>query len=272
MSKNYLDYNGLETYDGLMKNWVNAKKMELTQDEYDALTEEEKNNGTVYMITDGASGVGVDSYDELTDRPSINNVTLTGNKTAANLGLVADNDSRLTDSRPASDVYAWAKESAKPTYTANEVGAIASTAKGASNGVAELDSNGLVPSSQLPSYVDDVIEAYYNTSNDTFYTESTYEHAITPESDKIYIDLTTNKTYRWGGSTYVTIGSDLAIGETSTTAYRGDRGKELYDAFGGKSAVSAIDTSADIPTSNAVKTYVDDAIQTNITSVLNTGF
>ena len=61
-------------------------------------------------------------------------------------------------SMPASDVYAWAKAATKPSYTASEVGAIPSTDKGANNGVASLDSSGKVPSSQLPSYVDDVVE------------------------------------------------------------------------------------------------------------------
>lgn len=89
---------------------------------------------------------------------------------------------------------------------------------GSSGGVAELDSNGKVPSSQLPSFVDDVIE-YVDAS----------AFPGTGESGKIYTDLSTNKTYRWGGSAYVAIGSDLALGETSSTAFRGDRGKIAYD-------------------------------------------
>ena len=101
------------------------------------------------------------------------------------------------------------------------------TSKGTANGIAELDSNGKVPSAQLPSYVDDVIEGYYNDG--TFYEDSEYATAITPETGKIYIDLASNKTYRWSGSTYVAISSDIALGETSSTAYRGDRGKEAYD-------------------------------------------
>ena len=67
---------------------------------------------------------------------------------------------------PASDVSSWAKASSKPSYTASEVGAIATSAKGAASGVASLDSNGKVPSSQLPSYVDDVLE-YSSKSNFT---------------------------------------------------------------------------------------------------------
>ena len=77
------------------------------------------------------------------------------------------------------------------------------TQKGSANGVASLDGNGKVPSSQLPSYVDDVVEGYYY--NGQFYTDSAHTQLITPETGKIYVDLNTNKTYRWGGTTYVEI-------------------------------------------------------------------
>ena len=90
--------------------------------------------------------------------------------------------------------------------------------KGTANGVAELDANGTVPSAQLPSFVDDVLE--YNDFASL---------PATGETGKIYITLDDNKTYRWGGSVYVTIGTSLALGETSDTAYRGDRGKIAYD-------------------------------------------
>ena len=93
--------------------------------------------------------------------------------------------------------------------------------------VAELDSNGLILSSQLPSYVDDVIEAYYY--NNKMYKEAAHTTALTGESSKIYVDLSTNKTYRWSGSAYVEISASLALGENSSTAYRGDRGKIAYD-------------------------------------------
>lgn len=95
---------------------------------------------------------------------------------------------------------------------------INSNLKGASNGLAELDVDGKVLSNQLPSYVDDVLE--YNTK--TNFPE-------TGETGKIYIDKTTNKTYRWGGTAYVEISSSLALGTTSSTAFRGDQGKTAYD-------------------------------------------
>ena len=99
--------------------------------------------------------------------------------------------------------------------------------KGSADGLAELDSNGKVPSSQLPSYVDDVIEGYL--SGGKFYKESAHTTEISGESGKIYIDLHTGKTYRWSGSTFGVISETLALGETSSTAYRGDRGKVAYD-------------------------------------------
>lgn len=89
--------------------------------------------------------------------------------------------------------------------------------KGAANGVASLDSDGKVPSSELPSYVDDVLE-YASLTN----------FPATGEAGKIYVALDTNKTYRWGGTSYVEISPSLALGETSSTAYRGDRGATAY--------------------------------------------
>lgn len=90
--------------------------------------------------------------------------------------------------------------------------------KGAKNGLAELDSNGKVPSSQLPSYVDDVLEYSAYSS-----------FPATGEAGKIYVDTSNNKTYRWSGSGYTEISASLALGETSSTAYRGDRGKTAYE-------------------------------------------
>ena len=89
---------------------------------------------------------------------------------------------------------------------------------GTANGVATLDESGLVSSSQLPSYVDDVLE-FTNTS----------AFPSTGESGKIYVALDTNLTYRWSGTQYVEISKSLALGETSSTAYPGDKGKAATD-------------------------------------------
>lgn len=77
--------------------------------------------------------------------------------------------------------------------------------------------DGVIPSANLPSYVDDVVEG----------TLSAFPKP--GESGKVYTDTQTNKVYRWSGSSYVEISASLALGETSATAYRGDRGKTAYD-------------------------------------------
>jgi len=80
----------------------------------------------------------------------------------------------------------------------------------------------------LPSYVDDVIEGTYESSTSF---KDTNDEAITGESGKIYVDTTSGKTYRWAGSTagFVEISASLALGETASTAYPGDKGKIAYD-------------------------------------------
>lgn len=115
------------------------------------------------------------------------------------------------------------------TLAAADVGAIPASEKGTANGVATLDGDGKVPSAQLPSYVDDIIEGYL--SDGQFYVEASHTTPITAESGKIYVDLTGDKniTYRWSGTTYVEVSKSLALGETAGTAFRGDRGKIAYD-------------------------------------------
>jgi len=82
------------------------------------------------------------------------------------------------------------------------------------NGVATLDANGKVPSSQLPSYVDDVLE-YANLES----------FPIEGEVGKIYVALDTNKIYRYSGTQYTVISETLSLGETASTAYSGASGK-----------------------------------------------
>lgn len=92
------------------------------------------------------------------------------------------------------------------------------TEKAQPNGVATLDELGKVPTSQLPSYVDDVLEF----ANKTGFPSS-------GETGKIYIAKDTNLTYRWSGTAYVEISASLALGETSSTAYPGNKGKKNAD-------------------------------------------
>ena len=181
------------------------------------------------------------NYSEIGNTPTLGTAAAKDVPTSGNASttqVVMGDDTRLTDSRSASDVYSWAKAENKPTYTKSEVGLsnvtndaqVKRSEMGAANGVATLGSDGKVPSSQLPSYVDDVIEGYYYNSK--FYKEAAHTTLITGESDKIYVDLSSDKTYRCSNvtnQTYTQIKGDLALGETSSTAYRGDRGKIAYD-------------------------------------------
>lgn len=167
----------------------------------------------------------------------------------------ADAISNLTNALDSVDTYSRA--------TRNQLDAFKNT-KGQSQGIAPLDENGKVVSSYLPSYVDDVLE--YNTRT-TFPT--------TGESGKIYIALDTNKTYRWGGTTYVELSSSVALGETSSTAYAGDKGKKnREDIENLKSNQSKFNTSlADVRSSfnnyASAKTPIIDKVEPHIADKQN---
>lgn len=137
-----------------------------------------------------------------------------------NAGLISQDETHrfVTDEEKA----AW---NAKPdNKEALELGNVTNDAQvkrsemGIPSGVATLDEAGLIPSTQLPSYVDDIVEENFNN------------FPIPGESGKIYVDLDTNKTYRWSGTSYTAISETLALGETSSTAYAGDKGKTTTDA------------------------------------------
>ena len=136
---------------------------------------------------------------------------------------------------------------------------------------ATLDSSGHVPSSQLPSYVDDVIEGYY--SNGNFYSDSAKTKKITGEGGKIYTDLATNKTYRWGGTAWVEISKSLAIGETAGTAYDGAKGaKNASDISLLKTDVSTLKTDntqnkKDITNLKANVSSIQSQVDTNSNNI-----
>lgn len=135
--------------------------------------------------------------------------------------------------------------------------------KGANSGVATLGADGKVPASQLPSFVDDVIEV-----------ANAAARPVTGEAGKIYVTLDDNKTYRWGGSTYVEISAGLALGETQGTAYEGSKGAALKTAFDTHEAdtdihVTTSDKAAwnakyDKPGTGIPKTDLADAVQTSL--------
>lgn len=202
--------------------------------------------------------VSAEDYKLLRNKPSINGVVLLGDKTSDEFGiyssaqvdallepiveketeqdasiseidgkvqtvqsevntLKADAVKSVNNIKPVSGNVTIAKTDIGLTNVTNDA-QVKRSEMGTANGVATLDTNGVIPSAQLPSYVDDVLE--YSTAS-AFPSRG--------ESGKIYIAIDTNLSYRWSGSRYTKIASDLALGETSSTAYAGDKGKANRD-------------------------------------------
>ncbi len=132
------------------------------------------------------------------------------------------------------------------------------------NGLATLDDSGLVPSSQLPSYVDDVLEF---DSKDKF--------PATGEDGKIYVDKSDNKTYRYTGSGYLWINSAVATADEAVKAHKDADGNIITDTYEKKTDAAASlatkqdkltidstfsETSDNVATSKGIAAYVKDSI------------
>lgn len=152
---------------------------------------------------------------------------------------VKSSETKIINSATTSSAGAMSSED-KQTLDAVKTTYIPLNQKGVANGVATLDENGLVPSNQLPSYVDDVIDCYAvyekaedgTLSNILLYSDSNHEYEIVGESGKIYVDITgTNSAYqfRWTGTQFAVVGAPTVIGEVTGTAFDGARGKALED-------------------------------------------
>ena len=131
---------------------------------------------------------------------------------------------------------------------------------GKAGGVATLDGTGQVPARQLPSFVDDVLEY---ASKSAFPARG--------ETGKIYVALDTNLTWRWSGSAYVEISKSLALGETSSTAYPGDKGKALAaDLASTKTTVAANTAARHSHTNKTVLDKISDAMLTTWNGAIRT--
>ena len=145
------------------------------------------------------------------DGSAVKNINITASSVGAAASSHTHSKSQITDfptSMPASDVYSWAKQSSKPSYTISEV----------SGNLPASRISGTIAAANLPSYVDDVLE-YASLS----------KFPTTGESGKIYTALDTNKIYRWSGSTYVVISETIALGTTHATAGYGDESRAAYN-------------------------------------------
>lgn len=174
------------------------------------VTSEKQNDMAIYIgdknITEVAAGNALESATQYADQGDASTLTQAQTYTNEREESIRT-DYAEADKKILSDTKAYADN--------NKVD---KTDIGVAGGVAELDDNGLILSSQLPSYVDDVLEY-----------DSLGSFPASGEAGKIYVAKDSNLTYRWSGSGYVEISPSLALGETSSTAYRGDRGKTAYD-------------------------------------------
>ncbi len=93
------------------------------------------------------------------------------------------------------------------------------------NGFVGLGADSKIEATYLPSYVDDVLE-YENLA-----ALQSDETGNAKQTGKIYVTIDTGKTYRWSGSAYVEISASITLGETSSTAYAGDKGKLNREAL-----------------------------------------
>lgn len=169
---------------------------------------------------------------------------------------VKSSETKIINSATTSSAGAMSSED-KQTLDAVKTTYIPLNQKGVANGVATLDENGLVPSSQLPSFVDDVIDCYATytkaddgtLSNIVLYEDAEHQTLIVGESGKIYVDVTdatvfvnplnsealseaTTKSayqFRWTGTQFAVVGAPTVIGEITGTAFDGARGKALED-------------------------------------------
>lgn len=158
------------------------------------------------------------------DGSAVKNINITASSVGAAASSHTHTKAQITDfptSMPASDVYSWAKQSSKPSYTISEV----------SGNLPASRISGIIDAAHLPSYIDDVIEGYLNGGK--FYTTKSssgaYSGEIKAEAGKIYVDLSNNKTYRWSGSAYVIISETIALGTTHSSAGYGDESRAAYN-------------------------------------------
>lgn len=195
----FLDVNGLTTLWDKIKTTFVAKESGkgLSTNDY-TTTEKTKLSG----IKAGAEANTINII-------KVNNTALTPSEKTVNIDL----------SGYAAKEHSHTKASVGLSNVTNDA-QVKRSEMGVASGVATLGTDGKVPSSQLPSYVDDVLE---------FETKAKFP--TTGESGKIYVDTTTNLTYRWSGTAYVEISQSIALGETSSTAYAGNKGKANADAI-----------------------------------------
>lgn len=177
--------------------------------------------------------VGLDQVDNTSD---LNKPVSTAQQEAINTAKEEINQVLTSHTSNTSNPHNVTKEQIGLSNVTND-SQVKRVEMGVASGVATLGEDGKVPASQLPSYVDDVIDCYATydksdtgiLSNIKLYTDSEHQNAITGESGKIYVDVEQGYQFRWTGTQFASIGSPTIIGEVTGTAFDGGRGKALED-------------------------------------------
>lgn len=213
--KKYLDYTQLQTFLAKLRNAFSASGHKHTKADITDFPTTLKNpssltvktNGTIKATYDGSTDLSVDITADNVGAASVGHTHDDRYYTETEIDTKIDAINESIDGKAAKSH----KHSA-----ADITSGILSSDRLPSIPVGKLD--GVISSSNLPSYVDDVLEYENKTSFPT-----------AGEAGKIYVDKDTNLTYRWSGTAYVEISPSLALGETSSTAFAGDKGKVAYD-------------------------------------------
>lgn len=229
-----------------------------------------------------------------------------GSQNLQNGVYVKSSETKIINSATTSSAGAMSSED-KQTLDAVKTTYIPLNQKGVANGVATLDENALIPSSQLPSYVDDVIECFATfTKNEDgslsdilLYEDEEHSISITGEAGKIYVDITVRTVYnraieegidpimtlaeeqavfgnyqfRWTGTQFAVINASTVIGTIPGTAFDGGRGKQLEDlvnVINGSNSTEGSFRKADSDlqiTINESISLLRDDINENVTSI-----
>lgn len=213
--KKYLDYTQLQTFLAKLRNAFSASGHKHTKADITDFPTTLKNpssitvktNGTIKATYDGSTALSVDITADNVGAASVGHTHDDRYYTETEIDTKMDAVNESIDGKAAKSHKHSADDITSGTLSSDRLPSIP---------VGKLD--GVISSSNLPSYVDDVLEYENKTSFPT-----------AGEAGKIYVDKDTNLTYRWSGTAYVEISPSLALGETSSTAFAGDKGKVAYD-------------------------------------------
>lgn len=213
--KKYLDYTQLQTFLAKLRNAFSASVHKHTKADITDFPTTLKNpssltvktNGTIKATYDGSTALSVDITADNVGAASVGHTHDDRYYTEAEINTKIDAINESIDGKAAKSHEHSAADITSGTLSSDRLPSIP---------VGKLD--GVISSSNLPSYVDDVLEYENKTSFPT-----------SGETGKIYVDKNTNLTYRWSGTAYVEISPSIALGETSSTAFAGDKGKIAYN-------------------------------------------